>query len=56
MKNACTLLENTDFTIYQIANKVGYTNITFFYKSFKKIHGITPAEYRKKKSESPTLL
>ncbi len=56
IKNACTLIENTDLTIDQIANKVGYTNITFFYKSFKKIHGVTPAEYRKKNSESPTHL
>ncbi|MEH7117784.1 AraC family transcriptional regulator [Neobacillus vireti] len=56
IKNACTLLENTDFTIDQIANKVGYTNITFFYKSFKKIHSVTPAEYRKKNHESPTLM
>jgi YesN/AraC family two-component response regulator len=37
-------------------NKVGYTNITFFYKSFKKIHGVTPAGYRKNNSESPILL
>ncbi|WP_462409527.1 AraC family transcriptional regulator [Neobacillus sp. Marseille-QA0830] len=56
VKNACILLENTDLTIDQIANKVGYTNITFFYKSFKKIHGVTPAEYRKKNNESPTQL
>jgi AraC family transcriptional regulator, melibiose operon regulatory protein len=55
IKNACTLLENTDLTIDLIANKVGYINITFFYKSFKKIHGVTPAEYRKKNNESPTL-
>ncbi|PKG23845.1 AraC family transcriptional regulator [Niallia nealsonii] len=48
IKNACVLLENTNLTIEQIANKIGYTNITFFYKSFKKIHDVTPAEYRKK--------
>jgi AraC family transcriptional regulator, melibiose operon regulatory protein len=53
IKNACLLLDNTDITIEQIANKVGYTNITFFYKSFKKLIGMTPAEYRKK-HESPT--
>lgn len=56
MKNACTLLENTDLTIDQVANEVGYTNITFFYKSFKKAHGITPAEYRKKCNKSITHL
>jgi AraC family transcriptional regulator, melibiose operon regulatory protein len=56
IKNACTLLENTDLTIDQVANEVGYTNITFFYKSFKKVHGITPAEYRKKGTKSVTHL
>lgn len=56
IKNACTFLENTDFTIDQIANKVGYTNITFFYKSFNKIHGVTPAVYRKQARESHTPL
>ncbi|MCV9886626.1 helix-turn-helix domain-containing protein [Metabacillus halosaccharovorans] len=47
IKNACTMLENTDLTVDQIANKTGYTNITFFYKTFKKFHGVTPAKYRK---------
>lgn len=47
IKNACILLANTDLTIEQIANQVGYTNHTFFYKSFKKFHGVTPAVYRK---------
>jgi AraC family transcriptional regulator, melibiose operon regulatory protein len=56
IKNACTLLENTDLTVDQIANKVGYSNITFFYKSFKKIYGVTSAGYRKKNGESPILL
>ena len=41
------MLENTDLTVDQIANKTGYTNITFFYKTFKKFHGVTPAKYRK---------
>lgn len=52
IKNACTLLNNTELTVELIANKVGYTNITFFYKAFKKIHGITPAEYRKQNDKN----
>ena len=48
IKNACTLLENTDLTIEQIANQIGYSNVAFFYKSFKRIQGATPTEYRKK--------
>ena len=52
VKNACTMLENTDLTVDQIANKTGYTNVTFFYKTFKKYRGVTPAKYRK---ENPRL-
>lgn len=48
-KKAATLLENTDLTIEQIANQIGYSNVAFFYKSFKKLHGVTPTEYRKTK-------
>lgn len=55
IKNACTLLENTDLTIDLIANKIGYSNIAFFYKAFKRIHGVTPAAYRKRNKESSTL-
>jgi len=30
LKNACTMLENTDFTVDQIAHKTGYAKVSFF--------------------------
>lgn len=49
IKNACLLLENTDSAISQIAEEVGYANTSFFYKTFQRIHDLTPAAYRKLK-------
>ncbi|WP_020618614.1 AraC family transcriptional regulator [Paenibacillus daejeonensis] len=52
MKEAQTLLLESDLTINQIASKVGYANVTSFMRSFKKIHGLTPSEYRQTFSSS----
>lgn len=41
------LLENR-FKVYEIAAQVGYNNIDYFHKKFKKYVGISPAEFRKK--------
>ena len=41
------LLTNTEATIEDISFHVGYNNLTFFYKLFKKHTGITPNKYRK---------
>ncbi len=46
VQKACSLLLSTDMTIQQIVNAVGYSNIAFFYKAFKKIMGETPMEFR----------
>jgi YesN/AraC family two-component response regulator len=41
------LLSTTHFTNYQIAEKVGFKNATYFNVVFKKIEGVTPKNYRK---------
>lgn len=41
------LLTNSDLPISDIANYIGYQNITFFYKIFEKHYGILPGSYRK---------
>lgn len=48
LKKASILLETTDMPIESIIYEAGYSNVNFFYRIFKKLHGITPAEYRKK--------
>ena len=46
LKEACTLLKNSDFTIEEIMNRVGYNNMSYFYKLFKRNFNLTPVEYR----------
>ena len=47
MKEACQLLMETDLTVSQISEQLGFTNRTHFYSLFEKQYGMTPAEYRK---------
>lgn len=44
------LAENT-LKVYEIAEQVGYKNVDYFHKKFKKYVGESPAEYRKKIEE-----
>lgn len=46
LNQACFLLNNTPLTIKEIALNVGYENISFFYKLFKRNYGILPKDYR----------
>ena len=44
--HAVQLLENTDLYVYEIAEQVGYHNLKYFYKVFRKIKGCSPSDYR----------
>lgn len=46
MNHAKSLLKNTEITIYEIAEKIGYKNATHFSAAFKKYVGVTPKKYR----------
>ena len=48
MVNAQSLLENTDYSVGEIAEIVGYDNQLYFSRVFKKEYGISPAQYRKR--------
>jgi len=48
IREACRLLETTDENSAEIARESGFNDIKFFYQTFKKATGLTPAEYRKK--------
>ena len=48
MEKSCDFLINSEESISLIAEKCGFTSITYFYKVFKKANGITPSEYRSK--------
>ena len=44
------LLEDETLKVYEIAERIGYKNVDYFHKKFKKYVGESPAEYRKQKS------
>lgn len=48
LKIASTKLSRTDRTIKEICFDVGFNDVPYFNRSFKKLYGITPSEYRKK--------
>jgi AraC-like DNA-binding protein len=47
IERAKNLLLNTQWPVQHIASYVGYTNIFNFSKSFKKLAGISPSEFRR---------
>ena len=46
LKNASVLLLNTDMTVSEIANSVGFPDHSNFIKSFKKIYHVLPKDFR----------
>ena len=51
--NACSLLEETDLRIGEIAETCGYEDAMYFTQAFKRITGLTPSDYRKAKQLRP---
>lgn len=47
IEEAKKLLKQDSIKVYEIAERVGYSNVDYFHKKFKKIVGTSPAEYRK---------
>jgi two-component system response regulator YesN len=48
MNSAKELLEKTDLKVYEISQKVGYSDSNHFAKLFERLVGCKPTEYRKK--------
>ncbi len=42
------LLDDGSLKVYEISERVGYSNVDYFHRKFKKYEGTSPAEYRKK--------
>ena len=51
LKLAKTMLENTKKPIADIAVETGFTDASYFTKTFKNIFGVTPKEWRNKSKE-----
>lgn len=48
LQEAERLLTNTNLSISEISNKIGYSKPSYFYKLFKEHYNMTPMEYRSK--------
>ena len=48
MQKAMTILRETPAKISEVANEVGYEDLKYFNRLFKKFTGVTPSEYRAK--------
>lgn len=47
LKRAALLLSHTDKSIVDIVYEVGYSNLSYFYSTFKRKYQLSPAAYRK---------
>ncbi len=51
IRHACTLLRRTQQTVTAIAVDVGYNNLSFFNRYFRKVMNCSPREYRRRIQE-----
>lgn len=51
ISKAKELLDDESLKVYEIAERVGYSNVDYFHRKFKKYEGTSPAEYRKKRNQ-----
>ncbi|AFC29282.1 hypothetical protein PM3016_2394 [Paenibacillus mucilaginosus 3016] len=49
ISKATLLLQHSDLPIEQIVGEIGYSSISFFYRKFSEIYGMTPVQYRKRR-------
>ena len=48
LSQAAYLLENTHLAVSEIANRIGYENVSYFHRLFSREFGMTPNAFRKK--------
>ncbi|WP_117148952.1 response regulator transcription factor [Paraliobacillus zengyii] len=50
------LLVKQDYKVYKVSDLVGYSNMDYFYKKFKKHVGMSPKEYQKESRKERSIL
>ena len=54
IEQVASMLITTNYSLSQIAQQIGFTDVKYMSKTFKKIKGQTPMEYKRSKlSQSP---
>lgn len=56
LNQVALFLSNSNLPIPEVAEEVGYSSVTFFYKKFKELYHDTPFIYREKHTTSKTIL
>ncbi len=51
LDQAAVLLQNTDHSITEICDEVGFNSLRSFFRVFRERYGMTPKEYRRNRSE-----
>ncbi|MBQ4528614.1 MAG: helix-turn-helix transcriptional regulator [Clostridia bacterium] len=51
MEKTAHMLLNSDWSVFKIAQSVGYSSVRGFYSAFKNYYGCLPAEYKNKAKE-----
>lgn len=51
LQQAAFQLQYTDNTILSICNNVGFSSVSYFNKIFKSVYGVSPKDFRKKKTQ-----
>lgn len=54
IERAAGFLAETDWPAYLIAERVGYENVNYFGRLFKKIKGVSPQQYRSRRQKKET--
>lgn len=55
MAQACEMLLYSSLKIFEIADRLGYQDLQYFYRFFKKNTGQTPGAFRKRQVQTPSL-
>ena len=50
MKQAANMIENSTCNMEEVAEAIGYSDISCFYRNFKESFGCTPQQYRNKRN------
>ena len=53
MEQAKTMLSTGNKRVYEIAQELGYKDVDYFHKKFRKYVGVSPNEYRRTPAEPP---
>lgn len=51
IRNACRLLQETDWSITRIAGEVGFQDSNYFSRKFRSLLDVTPREYRNRRTQ-----